>query len=193
MLILYRLWSAEIWQGWKVHWFLWQDGVPANEPSLHQRHWWGALCRGKTCCWRRSHTSHRNLIALDWMRRINPSLPMIVKLEYSKDLKSGRPLAYLVKEIAENIDAMLHRNNHSQTQMVTSEPSPASIASSVENPSVLRVSSFPYRPRPPTANFRPFTPRQNFPRPPYRPSNPRQSFSEKKTLLSCLLFFGEKT
>ena len=58
--------------------------------------------------------SHRNLIALDWMRRINPSLPMIVKLEYSKDLKSGRPLAYLVKEIAENIDAMLHRNNPSQ-------------------------------------------------------------------------------
>lgn len=113
--------------------------------------------------------SHRNLIVLDWLRRINPSLPMIVKLEFSKDLKSGRPLASLVKDIAENIDAMLSRNNPSHTQMVTSVSSPSQTPTPAESPSVLRVSSFPYRPRPPTANFRPFTPRQNSPRPPYRP------------------------
>ena len=54
-------------------------------------------------------TSHKNLIALNWLNAINPKLIDIVKLEYSKDLKAGIPLSSLVKTIAENIDSLMMR------------------------------------------------------------------------------------
>ncbi|MCP4053602.1 MAG: hypothetical protein GY739_11140, partial [Mesoflavibacter sp.] len=54
-------------------------------------------------------TSHKNLIALNWLMTINSSLVEAVKLEYSKDLKSGIPLSSLVKPISENIDSLLSR------------------------------------------------------------------------------------
>lgn len=141
--------------------------------------------------------SHRNLIAMDWLRRINPSLVSIVKLEYSKDLKAGLPLESLVRDISENIDAMLHRSNSPQTRMVSASASPIPPQEEIiteifqhpppseQDPNVLRVSSFPYRPRPPTANYRGFQsrpnfsggfqPRQNFSGRNFRQQNPRQN------------------
>ena len=64
-------------------------------------------------------TSHKNLIALNWLQKINPKLIHIVKLEYSKDLKCGVPLSSLVKEIAENIDALLTRYSQSPVNMIS--------------------------------------------------------------------------
>ena len=70
--------------------------------------------------------SHKNLIALDWLRRINPRLIGIVKTEYSKQLKSGTPLAALVKDIAENVDSLLARyaTNPNAINSVSAEPEP---------------------------------------------------------------------
>ena len=75
--------------------------------------------------------SHRNHIAMDWLHRINPKLLSIVKIDYSKDLKSGVPLTALVKTIAENMDSLLARasspsfSNSSSSNMVTSSFAPA--------------------------------------------------------------------
>ena len=114
--------------------------------------------------------SHRNLIALDWLRRINPSLIKSVKLEYSKDFKSGKPLASLVKDISENIDSLLsrHASGTSNTSHITSEDSPPTPSDSLVN----RVSSFPYRPRPPTTSFKGNPNKPYFPRRPFPPPRP---------------------
>ena len=105
--------------------------------------------------------SHRNHIAMDWLRRIDPSLVKIVKLEYNKDLKSGIPISALVQDISENIDAMIHRNKASATVNMVSHPSQNLDPDPTPDPSVLRISSFPYRPRPPMANPRGYQPRPN--------------------------------
>lgn len=130
--------------------------------------------------------SHRNLIALDWLRRINPSLIKLVKLEYSKDLKSGIPLASLVRDIAENIDSILHRSSSelSSTNVVNSDS-----AQEIQH-SVQRVSSFPFRPRNPAANYRGFPTRPFTPRPPQpnifsRPSNNRPTAFQKLFCKPC--------
>ena len=52
-----------------------------------------------------------NFIAIDWLRRINPQLIDIVKVEYSRELREDTQLASLVPRIANNIDAMLSRHN----------------------------------------------------------------------------------
>ena len=118
--------------------------------------------------------SHRNHIAMDWLRRIDPALVKIVKLEYNKDLKSGTPLSALVNDIAENIDAMLHRNKTSASvNMVTTSPTTDPDPQlHMPDPSVLRISSFPYRPRTPMANPRGFQSRHQVRQPP-----PTQSYS----------------
>ena len=115
--------------------------------------------------------SHRNHIALDWLRRIDPSLIKSVKLEYSKDFKSGTPLAYLVKDISENIDSLLnrHASSSSNTSNIKSEEL---LPTGPLDSTVHRVSSFPYRPRPPTTNFRGNQPKPYFPRPSFPPSRP---------------------
>ena len=56
--------------------------------------------------------SHKNLIALNWLAKINQNLVNIVKLEKSNDLKSGKQLHSLVHEIAKNIDEWLRRHGH---------------------------------------------------------------------------------
>ena len=83
--------------------------------------------------------SHRNSIALDWLKRIDPRLPSIVRTEYSKDLKSGTPLAALVKEIAENVDSLLQRysNQHTSVNNITTDQDTAT------QPQVFRVFNRP--------------------------------------------------
>ena len=86
--------------------------------------------------------SHRNNIAMDWLRKIDPALIKIVKLEYSKDLKAGIPLAALVPDISENIEAMLHRNKTHSVNLVSSPTN----ENNTDTPdvSVMRVSTPPY-------------------------------------------------
>ena len=52
-----------------------------------------------------------NLVALQWLQKIDAQLVDIVKLEYSKELRDSQQLASLVPRIANNIDAMLSRHN----------------------------------------------------------------------------------
>ena len=53
-----------------------------------------------------------NLVALQWLRKINPELINIVKTEYGKDLRNNIQLATLVHQIAPNIDSLLARYDH---------------------------------------------------------------------------------
>ena len=139
--------------------------------------------------------THRNHIVIDWMRKINPSLVRLVKLEYSRDLKSGVPLASLIKDIAENIDSILHRHDKPATRSLdptSTIPQQKSVPPDPQNiPSVNRV-SFPYRPRPPSTNFRGFQPRQSFPP---RNSSFRPQFSSPQNKPFCQSCFnlGKKT
>ena len=54
--------------------------------------------------------SHRNLIALNWMMALSPSLVAIVKLEKHQDLKDGKQLHTLVNDISRNVDEWLKRH-----------------------------------------------------------------------------------
>ena len=63
-------------------------------------------------------TSHKNLIALNWLNKIHCKLVDVVKIEYSKDLKSGTPLSALVRNISDNIDSLLMRVNAANTRMI---------------------------------------------------------------------------
>ena len=54
--------------------------------------------------------SHKNLITLNWLSKINSNLVNIVKLEKSNDLKNGKQLHSLVHEIAKNVDEWLRRH-----------------------------------------------------------------------------------
>ena len=63
---------------------------------------------------------HRNHIAMDWLNRINPKLLKIIRVDYSKDLKSGVPLTALVKTIAENMDSLLARVSNPNFGMASS-------------------------------------------------------------------------
>ena len=47
-----------------------------------------------------------NFVALQWLRKIDPQLILIVKTEFSTDLRSGDQLASLVPRIAPNIDSI---------------------------------------------------------------------------------------
>ena len=58
--------------------------------------------------------SHKNLIALNWLKKVNPHLINIVKLEKSKELKNGQQLHTLVHDIAKNIDEWLRRHGHTK-------------------------------------------------------------------------------
>ena len=52
--------------------------------------------------------SHLNQIALDWMERINPSLPRLVLQKYTMELNEDKvQLADLVPRIAQNAEAMI--------------------------------------------------------------------------------------
>ena len=59
-----------------------------------------------------------NLVALQWLRKINPQLIQIVKTEYATELRSTTQLAALVPRIAPNIDALLSRYNSSAVAKV---------------------------------------------------------------------------
>ena len=54
--------------------------------------------------------SHKNLIALNWIRSLDKNLVAIVKLEKHKELKEGRQLYSLVHDIAKNVDEWLRRH-----------------------------------------------------------------------------------
>ena len=55
-------------------------------------------------------TSHKNLIALNWIQAISPSLLTIVRLEKHKELKDGMHLVDMVSDIAKNVDEWLKRH-----------------------------------------------------------------------------------
>ena len=137
--------------------------------------------------------SHRNHVALDWLRKIDPNLIKLVKLEYSKDLKAGVPIASLVKSIADNIDSLLHRSSqsYSTTSQISSDCAPFNDVSVSEQPSpVCRVSSLPYRPRQPPTNFRGSQFRQNnfrntFSQSNSRPPIPRSPFPPVQSKPFC--------
>ena len=50
-----------------------------------------------------------NLVALQWLRKINPSLIDIIKTEYGKDLRNNVQLSSLVPQIAPNVESLLSR------------------------------------------------------------------------------------
>ena len=84
--------------------------------------------------------SHCNLVALNWLNKVNPKLVPVVKVEYSKDLKDGKPLSSLVKNISENMDSLLAKANtlSSRCSMIQdSYPSMPTPDSSVQ--SVCRI------------------------------------------------------
>ena len=56
--------------------------------------------------------SHKNLLALNWLQKINKNLVNIVKLEKSKDLKNGCQLHTMVHDISKNIDEWLKRHGY---------------------------------------------------------------------------------
>ena len=90
-------------------------------------------------------TSHKNLIALNWLTTINSSLVEAVKLEYSKDLKSGIPLSSLVKPISENIDSLLARTSANRVAKVE-------LSSKPDDSQVLRFQNTRFHG--PNSNFR---------------------------------------
>ena len=52
-----------------------------------------------------------NMVALQWLRKIDPTLIRIVKTEYSTELRENTQLAELVPRIATNVDSLLERYN----------------------------------------------------------------------------------
>ena len=62
-----------------------------------------------------------NMVALNWLRKIDPNLIQIIRTEYSTKLKSGTQLAQLVPTIAPNVDNLLSRYSNSSVSKVTSE------------------------------------------------------------------------
>ena len=56
-----------------------------------------------------------NMTALQWLRKTEPSLIDIVRIEYSVELRSNTQLAELVPRIALNIDSLLRRYNKGAT------------------------------------------------------------------------------
>ena len=79
--------------------------------------------------------SFMNMIALQWLRKINPSLIKIVKTEYSTDLRKNTQLASLVPKIAPNIDSLLERYNAGVTcnKVISLDEYPTSAGSLVVN------------------------------------------------------------
>ena len=65
--------------------------------------------------------SMMNMIALNWLRKIDPNLIDIVRTEYSTKLKHGTQLAHLVPDIAPNVDSLLSRYSNTTVRMVTGE------------------------------------------------------------------------
>ena len=74
----------------------------------------------------RMSISLMNFIALQWLRKVNPSLVNIVRTEYSTELRSNTQLAELVPRIAPNIDSLLQRydakGNVGNIHLVESDP-----------------------------------------------------------------------
>lgn len=56
--------------------------------------------------------SHKNLIALNWMKSLNSNLISIVKLEKHKELKEGQQVYTMVNDISKNVDEWLRRHGH---------------------------------------------------------------------------------
>ena len=56
-----------------------------------------------------------NMVALQWLRKIDPQLIKIVRTEYSTDLRKNIQLAALVPRIAPNINSLLDRYNNGAT------------------------------------------------------------------------------
>ena len=56
-----------------------------------------------------------NMVALQWLRKIDPTLVKIVKTEYSTELRKNTQLAALVPRIAPNINSLLARYNSGAT------------------------------------------------------------------------------
>ena len=54
--------------------------------------------------------SHKNMIALNWLRALDHNLVNIVKLEKHKELKDGQQLYTMVSDISKNIDEWLKRH-----------------------------------------------------------------------------------
>ena len=66
--------------------------------------------------------SLQNHIALQWLRKINPQLISLVRVEYCDELKAGTQLAALVPRISVNIDALLARHGASNLNLVEEAP-----------------------------------------------------------------------
>ena len=81
--------------------------------------------------------SHKNMIALNWLKSLDKNLVSIVKLEKHHELKGGQQLYTLVNDIAKNIDEWLRRHGHN----VPKRPSAPESDSQVRN--VRYNNSFP--------------------------------------------------
>ena len=60
-----------------------------------------------------------NLVAVQWLRKCDPSLIEIVKTEYSTELRNGEQIAALVPRIAQNIDSLLARHSNASVNAIT--------------------------------------------------------------------------
>ena len=100
-------------------------------------------------------------------------------------------MSFLVKDIAENVDSLLHRGKkpssvsrvsyeapQPETFEYSPEFDPPANEESHESSSSYRVSHFPFRPRAPMANPRSFQPRFNTPYRPSRPPTYRPAFQQ---------------
>ena len=77
----------------------------------------GTLINNKMDC---LTISLMNMVAMNWLRKIDPNLIQIIRTEYSTKLKSGTQLAQLVPTIAPNVDNLLSRYSNSSVSKVTS-------------------------------------------------------------------------
>lgn len=66
--------------------------------------------------------SHKNLIALQWIKALDKNLVAIVKLEKHKELKEGKQLYTLANDIAKNVDEWMRRHGHN----IPKRPAPPS-------------------------------------------------------------------
>ena len=62
-----------------------------------------------------------NMVALQWLRKIDTGFINIVRTEFSTELKSGTQLAKLVPDIAPNVDNLLSRYANSTVSKVTAD------------------------------------------------------------------------
>lgn len=81
-----------------------------------------------------------NMVALQWLRKCDPKLIDIIKIEYSTELRKDEQLAALVPRIAPNIDSLLSRYDKTiNGEEIVNAISKVDLA--IDTPMVTKISS----------------------------------------------------